>query len=244
MAYSSAFSPSFKASTFTTQAIPGINYKVANSFNLSNIDFNKRPNINIADAFSGRFDFSSFINGTSWTFITAPADVSWNTNNAATRVDMFGTNNPPVVSGTKGMRDLRLGNALVEGFGRNVSVQGKVSALENLMNYKLNPTAGFVNVPVYQVKVSDKAYGEQGYFVFKSVTVKETMRDLRGDSTRAYVDIEMMQVPAFQVDSGMDQASSAITGAKPKAAGAAGQLAQVGAGAKPRAGAGASLPRR
>jgi hypothetical protein len=183
-------------------------------------------------------------NSTAWTFITAPADISWTTNNAATRVDMFGTNNPPVVSGTKGMRDLRLGNALVEGFGRNVSVQGKISALENLLNYRLNPTAGFVNVPVYQVKASERIYGEGGYFVFKSLTVKETMRDLKGNSTRAYVDIEMMQVPKFQVDSGTDQASTAISNARVRANPVKTAAEQQLGTNKPRAGAGAGGPSR
>jgi hypothetical protein len=41
-----------------------------------------------------------------WTFITAPEDISWDVANSATRVDIFGTNNPPVVAGSRGMRDL------------------------------------------------------------------------------------------------------------------------------------------
>jgi len=243
MSFSASLPASFTANHYAAAGALGDLTGGTKSIPFKDLKFAPNNPISITDAFSGRFDFSSFINSPSWTFITAPADVSWNTNNAATRVDMFGTNNPPVVSGTKGMRDLRLGNALVEGFGRNVSVQGKVSAMENLMNYKLNPTAGFVNVPVYQVKVSDKAYGEQGYFVFKSVTVKETMRDLRGDSTRAYIDIEMMQVPAFQVDSGADQASAAIAAARNRSAPAAAQINQAVGTTRARAGAGAPTRR-
>jgi hypothetical protein len=243
MGFSNSIPASFAQNHYVAAGTLGDLTGGTKSIPFKDLKFAPNNPISITDAFSGRFDFSSFINGTSWTFITAPADVSWTTNNAATRVDMFGTNNPPVVSGTKGMRDLRLGNALVEGFGRNVSVQGKISALENLLNYKLNPTAGFVNVPVYQVKVSDKVYGDQGYFVFKSVTVKETMRDLRGDSTRAYVDIEMMQVPAFQVSSGVDQASSAITGAKTNGASIKTALGQNLGTTKPIAGPGAGSRR-
>lgn len=152
--------------------------------------------------------------GTGWTFITAPEDVSWDMANAANRVDVFGTNNPPVISGTRGMRDLRLGNALVEGFMRGKTVEAKVLALENLANYTLNTNKGFVNVPVYQVWANNKKYGNNGYFIIKDISVKETMRDLRGDATRAYVDINLMQVPEFQVDSGRDQASVAVTGGK------------------------------
>jgi hypothetical protein len=148
-----------------------------------------------------------------WTFITAPEDVSWDTANQASRIDIFGTNNPPVVAGSRGMRDLTLSNALVEGFVRNIAVEGKVAALENLMNYGLNTSDGFVSVPVYQVWANEKSYGgPEGYFIIKDVKVKETMRDLKGNSTRAYVDVSFMQVPAYQVNSGRDQASQVTAG--------------------------------
>ena len=151
----------------------------------------------------------------SWTFITAPEDVSWDIANQSTRVDMFGTNNPPVVAGSRGMRDLTLSNALVEGFVRKVSVEAKVAALENLLNYKLNSSDGFVSVPVYQVWANYKSYGgANAYFIIKDVKVKETMRDLQGDTTRAFVDISLMQVPAYQVNSGRDQASKTTAGAR------------------------------
>lgn len=151
----------------------------------------------------------------SWSFITAPEDVSWDVANAANRVDMFGTNNPPVVAGSRGMRDLTLGNALVEGFVRGVSLEGKIAALENLMNYRLNTSDGFVSVPVYQVWASEKSYGgSEAYYIIKDVKVKETMRDLKGNATRAYVDISLMQVPAYQVNSGRDQASEVTSGAQ------------------------------
>lgn len=151
----------------------------------------------------------------SWSFITAPEDVSWDIANNAQRVDIFGTNNPPVVAGSRGMRDLTLSNALVEGFMRGVSLEGKIAALENLMNYSLNSSDGFVSVPVYQVWASEKNYGgPEAYFIIKDVKVKEAMRDLKGNATRAYVDISLMQVPAYQVNSGRDQASTTTAGAK------------------------------
>ena len=148
-----------------------------------------------------------------WTFITAPEDVSWDIANQANRVDIFGTNNPPVVAGSRGMRDLTLGNALVEGFMRNVTIEGKVAALEQLMNYSLNSSDGYVSVPVYQVWADKKPYGgAQAYFIIKDVKVKETMRDLKGNATRAYVDISLMQVPKYQVGTGRDQASQVTAG--------------------------------
>jgi hypothetical protein len=147
-----------------------------------------------------------------WTFITAPQQISWDYGNQVNRVDMFGTNNPPAVSGTKGMAELNLSDSLVEGFTRGVQIEGKIAALQNLMNYGVNRELGFVDVPVYQVSANDKTYGPNGYFVIKSVKVQEQMRDLDGNMTRAKVDISLMQVPKFQVSNGRDLASKAATG--------------------------------
>lgn len=165
--------------------------------------------------------------GAGWTFITAPEDVNWSTTNQVKRVDMFGTNNPPVVPGTKGMRELTLSNALVEGFVRNISVEGKILILEDLMKYGLNGSDGYVSIPVFQVWASNKSYGgPNAYYVIKSVKFKEKMRDLDGNATRAYVDVDFIQVPAYQVNTGRDQASAATSGA----AGGAGGGAAGGAG--------------
>ena len=152
--------------------------------------------------------------GNSWTFITAPGEVSWNIVNQANRVDIFGTNSPPVVAGSRGMRDLSLSNALVEGFVRKVSLEGKIASLENLLNYSLNSSDGFVSVPVYQVWANSKSYGgSNAFFIIKDVRVNESMRDLKGNTTRAKVDISLMQVPSYQVNSGRDQASQVTSAA-------------------------------
>jgi hypothetical protein len=186
------------------------------------------------------FDTSSFLSGfggqqqPAWTFITAPEDVSWDIANNAQRVDIFGTNNPPVIAGSRGMRDLTLSNSLVEGFIRNVTVEAKVAALEKLMEYSLNASDGFVSVPVYQVWANEKSYGgPTGYFIIKDVKVKETMRDLTGNTTRAYVDVSLMQVPEYQVNSGRDQASTVTAGGevKPAVTGPNGQANAAGGGA-------------
>ena len=162
---------------------------------------------------TSQFGGGSTNNQRGWTFITAPEDVSWDIANQAQRIDIFGTNNPPVVSGSRGMQDLTLSNSLVEGFVRNIAVEGKVAALEDLMNYSLNSSDGFVSVPVYQVWANQKSYGgPEGYFIIRDVKVKEKMRDIKGNTTRAYVDVSLMQVPAYQVNSGRDQASQVTAG--------------------------------
>ena len=209
--YSNAFSPSFKTNTFTTSELPGINYGFASKLNLSNIKFDK-----VSELAFNPIAFDPGINilrDAGWSFITAPENVSWDVANQATRVDIFGTNSPPVVAGTRGMRDLSLGNSLVEGFVRGVTVEGKIAALEKLMNYNLNPTDGFVSVPVYQVTANDKVYGN-GFFIIKDIKIQEKMRDLKGNATRALVDISLMEVPEYQVNSGRDQASQVAASAK------------------------------
>jgi hypothetical protein len=92
-------------------------------------------------------------------------------------------------------------------------VEGKIAALENLMNYGLNSSDGFVSVPAYQVWANSKSYGgSEAYYIIKDVKVKEAMRDLKGNATRAYVDISLMQVPSYQVNSGRDQATKGTAG--------------------------------
>ena len=210
--YSNAFSPSFKSNTFITKSIPGVTDVASKSINLSNINFNAVKDVKFnPTAFSPGLDLAG---GGGWTFICAPEDISWDTSNAVQRIGIFGTNNPPVVSGSRGMRDLTLGNALVEGFIRNVTVENKISALENLLNYNLNASDGFVSVPVYQVWANQKAYGNSGYFILKDVRVKESMRDLTGNATRATVDVSFIEVPEYQVNSGRDLASQTASAAK------------------------------
>ena len=162
-----------------------------------------------------------------WTFITTPEDISWSSGAEVTPIKIFGTNQTPVTVGSKSMRDLTMGGALVEGFSRSVQVEDKVAALEALMNFSLvsGPTGGYVKVPVFQVTANNKVYGagqggaDGGYYVIKDIKVKETIRDLAGMTTRATVDVTFTQIPPYQVSSGIDAANKAVTGAKATALG-------------------------
>ena len=214
MSYFNAFPPSFTANSYIAAGALGNLSGGTKTIPFKDLKFAANPPISIVDAYSGKFDLSGSAFNTAWTFICAPEDISWDTSNAVQRIGIFGTNNPPVVSGSRGMRDLTLGNALVEGFIRNVTVENKISALEKLLNYNLNSSDGFVSVPVYQVWANQKAYGNSGYFILKDVRVKESMRDLTGNATRATVDVSFMEVPEYQVNSGRDLASKPAAAAK------------------------------
>lgn len=171
-----------------------------------------------------------------WTFICAPQDVSWDVSAQVARVDIFGTNTPPVISGTKGMRNLNLSSSIVEGFSRGKAVEDKIIQLEKLINFSLSDK-GFVNVPVYYVTANNKKYGDAdgGYFIIKDIKVKEAMRDLSGRTTRAVADVSFVQVPEYQVDTGVDQASKVQTGAKSS-------LVQIGQDFASRANKGTTTP--
>ena len=152
--------------------------------------------------------------GSVWNFICAPEEISWSTSAQVDRVPIFGTNYPPVVSGSRGMRELSMSNALVEGFTRGKTIEGKVSDLENLLNFSLDTENGYVKVPVYWIYANNKRYGDVdgGCFVIKEMKVKEEMRDLTGLATRSKVDISFSQVPPYQVDDGRDIASKTVSG--------------------------------
>jgi hypothetical protein len=107
-----------------------------------------------------------------------------------------------------------MSNALVEGFTRGKTIEGKVSDLEKLLSFTLDTQNGYVKVPVYWVYANNKRYGDVdgGCFLIKEVKVKEEMRDLTGLATRAKVDISFSQVPSYQVDDGRDVASKTVSG--------------------------------
>jgi hypothetical protein len=149
-----------------------------------------------------------------WVFITAPGTVSYSQQAEVTRLDIFGTNAPPVVVGAKGMRDLTLSDALMEGFTLGRSVQPHIDKLEQLMDVSINTDQGFVNVPVYNVFAGPSGGGKNyGYFVIEQVEIEEQMRDLKGNATRAMVGVSLKQVPKYQVGTGIDQAGASTGGA-------------------------------
>lgn len=144
---------------------------------------------------------------TSWYFITAPQDVSWSKEGRVSTADTYGTNSPYVLYGSTGLRKLTLGNVMLEGFSNRKTVEANIVALETCMNMVIQ--AGYTAPYCWKMYSGGKSYGT---FIISGVRVKEVMRDLRGYATRAYVDIELQQVPDYQVNSGRDLASTSILG--------------------------------
>ena len=177
---------------------------------LKDVDFSKASVGGVPD-FGGDVLASNPTSGAgdAWVFITAPNAVSWGVSAEVTRVDIFGSNAPPVIASSRGMRDLTLNEALIEGFTLGKSVQKELDNLEALMNVEVNSKDGFVSVPVYNVMAGGKSYGK---YIIESIDVEEQMRDLQGRATRAMVGVSLKQVPDYQVNSGVDQAGSATSG--------------------------------
>jgi hypothetical protein len=144
-----------------------------------------------------------------WTFITAPQSVSYSVAASVQRVDIFGTNEAPIVASSRGMRDLTLSDALMEGFTLGKSVQKNLDDLENLMNVEVDSKNGFVNVPIYSVYAGGKTYGK---YIIEQIDIDEQMRDTQGKATRAMVGVTFKQVPEYQVGTGVDQAGASTGG--------------------------------
>jgi hypothetical protein len=143
----------------------------------------------------------------SWYFVTAPQDVSWSKEGKVTSAETYGTNTPYVLYGSTSLRKLTLGNVMLEGFSDRKTVEANIVALETCMNMVIQ--AGYTAPYCWKVYSGGKSYGT---FVIVGVKVKEMMRDLRGFATRAVVDIDLQQVPDYQVNSGRDLASKATLG--------------------------------
>ena len=144
---------------------------------------------------------------TSWYFITAPQDVSWSKEGRVSTADTYGTNSPYVLYGSTGLRKLTLSNAMLEGFSDRKTVEANIVALETCMNMVIQN--GYTAPYCWKAYSGGKSYGT---FIITGVKVKEVMRDLRGYATRAFVDIELQQVPDYQVNDGRDLASTSILG--------------------------------
>lgn len=143
----------------------------------------------------------------SWYFITAPQDVSWSKEGKVASADTYGTNTPYVLYGSTSLRKLTLSNAMLEGFSDRKTVEANIVALETAMNMVIQK--GYTAPFCWKVYAGGKSYGT---FIISGVKVKEVMRDMRGFATRAFVDIELQQVPDYQVNSGRDLASKATLG--------------------------------
>lgn len=143
----------------------------------------------------------------SWYFVTAPQDVSWSKEGRVSAADTYGTNTPYVLYGSTGLRKMTLGNVMLEGFSNRKTVEANIVALETCMNMVIQK--GYTAPYCWKMYSGGKSYGT---FIITGVKVKEVMRDLRGYATRAFVDIDLMQVPDYQVNSGRDIASKAILG--------------------------------
>ncbi|MFZ9244573.1 MAG: hypothetical protein ACO22S_05660, partial [Burkholderiaceae bacterium] len=143
---------------------------------------------------------------TSWVFITAPQDVSWDKQAQTSVVDNFGTNNPYVVYSSTGMRKLNLGETLIEGFSAGREVESHIIRLESMMNMVQNSQKGYVSPYVWELRAGDKSYGK---FIIESLQIKEDMRNAKGRADRATASISLQQVPDFQVNDGRDLATKA-----------------------------------
>ena len=144
-----------------------------------------------------------------WYFILPPQDVSWSKQSRTNKIEPYGTNNPYLSYGTTGLRELTLGNSMVEGFSDGKSVEGNLINLEACMRMVLNSEDGFAAPYCWEIYAGGKTYGT---FVITSVNVKEEIRDAAGQASRANVDIQFQEVAPYQVSSGIDITAEAISG--------------------------------
>ncbi len=142
-------------------------------------------------------------------FITFPQDVSWSKDSVNSEVATYGSNSPYLTYGTTKLRNLSLGNCLFEGFSDGKAVEGNILELEAAMQMVITEF-GSASPYCWNAYAGGKSYGT---FIIQSVQVQEQMRDMSGNATRATVSVSLQEVPAFQVNSGIDITANAIQGA-------------------------------
>ena len=145
-----------------------------------------------------------------WYFITPPQSVSWSKGSKMNIIEPYGTNNPYVNYGTTKLRQLKLSNAMLEGFsdGQKV-VEDNITQLEACMRMVLDSGDGYAAPYVWNVYAGSKSYGQ---YVITDVNVDESIRNTAGQANRATVDVSFQQVSPYQVSSGIDITAEAISG--------------------------------
>ena len=151
-----------------------------------------------------------------WYFITPPQSVSWSKGSRMNVIEPYGTNNPYVNYGTTQLRQLKLSNAMLEGFsdGGRV-VEENITQLEACMRMVLDSDDGYAAPYVWHVYAGNKSYGT---YVITDVNVDESIRNTQGEANRATVDVSFQQVSPYQVSSGIDITAEAINGGMSQAA--------------------------
>lgn len=144
-----------------------------------------------------------------WYFITAPQNVSWSKDSRMTVIEPYGTNNPYVNYGTTKLRQLNLGDIMVEGFSDGVLVEENIINLEACMRMVLDSEDGYASPYVWYVYAGGKTYGA---YLITNVNVTEQIRDLTGRASRAKVDISLQEVSPYQISSGIDITAEALSG--------------------------------
>ena len=174
-------------------------------------------------------------NATSFTFITAPGQVSYSQGAEIQQVSIFGANNPPLIVTGRNAGELSLGDALMEGFILGKQVKQSIDSLFQMQEVTLDSKNGFVNVPIYTVFAGSEVGSGRSYgnYVIENIEVEEELRDLTGSTTRARVNVSFRQVPAYQISAGIDQATAISGGQAIKSSQttgqASGQAAQIAA---------------
>ena len=98
---------------------------------------------------------------------------------------------------------------MVEGFSNAMQVEDNIVQLEACMRMIIEEGTGYASPYCWEAYAGNKSYGT---FIITSVSVREELRDMSGNATRAFVDIELQEVPAYQVSSGTDITSTAAVG--------------------------------
>ena len=145
-----------------------------------------------------------------WYFITPPQSVTWSKGSRVNMIEPYGTNNPYVNYGTTQLRQLKLSNAMLEGFSAGgMVVENNITELEACMRMVLESDDGFAAPYVWNVYAGGKSYGQ---YVITDVNVDESIRNTAGQANRATVDVSFQQVSPYQVSSGIDITAEAFSG--------------------------------
>lgn len=134
-------------------------------------------------------------------FEVSPEQIDWSKTGELEVSPTFMTNEQPVIYSRASMPIMSLNGILFDSIhvSNKSDLMPEISGLERLLSVD---EANF-SPRVYDLFAESRKYGT---YVFKSLKINESRRDIKGKSTRVLVDMELQPVPSYQLRTSQDLA--------------------------------------
>lgn len=145
--------------------------------------------------------------GVIWTFIAAPSNITIAKNMDYTAEQNWAANERTITYGGTAMKKISLGEILIEGLITKANIQKKVNQLEKLLDpvqYKKHIAPLVFELIVKPKNGQSQESRSYGYYIITDVGLSEILRDHSGRALRVVANLELQEIPKYQINNGRD----------------------------------------